>query len=254
MTITYADIPKPISAGLIVLDPLRGTPLRVIGMQFNPDSLQRLVAGDALPGTCDRGCPPFATRALKRDRFLLPESPSEWRVRPPGISDPAGRRVPPSRGRRPSRRRDPDHRQVRFGELPPPRAVLLFDLQLALPRLLTSALLQGRIAIPPFPHRRWCGPGGVWRPGAGWHPTWRWDRPSGRQPPAPGARPPRLRRHGRRGHALILHDPAPARIRDTPTPRGAPEGRSGGSSPRRARWSDVGTRGICRHRWRSPAS
>jgi len=36
MTITYVDNPKPISAGLIVLDPLRGTPLRVIGMQFNP--------------------------------------------------------------------------------------------------------------------------------------------------------------------------------------------------------------------------
>lgn len=44
MTITYADIPKPISAGLIVLDPLRGTPLRVIPMQFNPDSLQRSLA------------------------------------------------------------------------------------------------------------------------------------------------------------------------------------------------------------------
>ena len=44
MTITHADIPKPVSAGLIVLDPLRGTPLRVIGMQFNPDSLRRSLA------------------------------------------------------------------------------------------------------------------------------------------------------------------------------------------------------------------
>ena len=58
MAITHADIPRPISAGLIVLDPLRDTPLRVIGMHFNPDSLQRgpapLAATAVLGKSCDR--------------------------------------------------------------------------------------------------------------------------------------------------------------------------------------------------------
>ena len=49
MTITYADIPKPISAGLIVLDPLRGTPSWIFH-------------------GCDAGCPslPWTTRRFTR--------------------------------------------------------------------------------------------------------------------------------------------------------------------------------------------
>ncbi|MFE7588075.1 hypothetical protein ACFU6K_01655 [Kitasatospora sp. NPDC057512] len=40
----YTDAPKPIRAGLVVVDPLRGTPQRVVVLQFNPDSLERSLA------------------------------------------------------------------------------------------------------------------------------------------------------------------------------------------------------------------
>lgn len=39
----YEGIPKPIRAGIVV-DPERGTPLRVIVLHFNPDTLQRSLA------------------------------------------------------------------------------------------------------------------------------------------------------------------------------------------------------------------
>jgi hypothetical protein len=44
---TYQDIPKPIRSGIVVVDPERGTPLRVIVLQFNPDTLERSVAPQA---------------------------------------------------------------------------------------------------------------------------------------------------------------------------------------------------------------
>lgn len=47
MTIGYADIPKPIRSGLVTVDPLLGTPQRVIVMQFNPETLQRTLAPQA---------------------------------------------------------------------------------------------------------------------------------------------------------------------------------------------------------------
>ena len=52
----YADMPKPVRAGIVLLDPERGTPQRVIVMQFNPDSLQRSLApqGAGAEGQGDR--------------------------------------------------------------------------------------------------------------------------------------------------------------------------------------------------------
>ncbi len=43
----YTDLPKPIRSGLVILDPVRGTPQRVIVMQFNPDTLERSLAPQA---------------------------------------------------------------------------------------------------------------------------------------------------------------------------------------------------------------
>lgn len=52
----YADLPKPIRSGLVLIDPLRGTPQRVIVLQFNPDSLERSLApqGAGAEGAGDR--------------------------------------------------------------------------------------------------------------------------------------------------------------------------------------------------------
>ncbi|MFF9785416.1 hypothetical protein [Streptomyces nigrescens] len=46
----YADIPKPIRSGLVIVDPERGTPQRIIVLQFNPDTLERSVAPQAAGG------------------------------------------------------------------------------------------------------------------------------------------------------------------------------------------------------------
>ncbi|KPC59278.1 hypothetical protein [Streptomyces chattanoogensis] len=46
----YADIPKPIRSGIVVVDPERGTPQRLIVLQFNPDTLERSVAPQAAGG------------------------------------------------------------------------------------------------------------------------------------------------------------------------------------------------------------
>ncbi|MFF2614850.1 hypothetical protein [Kitasatospora sp. NPDC058046] len=52
----YTDAPKPIRAGLVVVDPLRGTPQRIVVLQFNPDSLERSLAPQVAgaDGTGDR--------------------------------------------------------------------------------------------------------------------------------------------------------------------------------------------------------
>jgi hypothetical protein len=47
VAIGFRDIPNPIRSGLVVVDPLRGTPQRVIVMQFNPDTLERSLAPQA---------------------------------------------------------------------------------------------------------------------------------------------------------------------------------------------------------------
>ncbi|WP_405734202.1 hypothetical protein OG607_39340 [Streptomyces sp. NBC_01537] len=43
----FADIPKPIRSGIVIVDPQRGTPQQVIVLQFNPDSLERTLAPQA---------------------------------------------------------------------------------------------------------------------------------------------------------------------------------------------------------------
>jgi hypothetical protein len=58
----YADIPKPIRSGIVVVDPGTGTPQRIIVLQFNPDTLERSVSpqsagdsGDAAGGGTGSG-------------------------------------------------------------------------------------------------------------------------------------------------------------------------------------------------------
>ncbi|MER7082371.1 hypothetical protein [Saccharopolyspora kobensis] len=51
----YADIPKPIRSGIVVVDPERGTPQRIIVLQFNPDALERSVSPQAAGGEGDGG-------------------------------------------------------------------------------------------------------------------------------------------------------------------------------------------------------
>ncbi|MGW0702951.1 hypothetical protein ACWD0A_27295 [Streptomyces sp. NPDC002867] len=51
----YPDIPKPIRSGIVVVDPERGTPQRIIVLQFNPDTLERSLSPQAAGGTGDAG-------------------------------------------------------------------------------------------------------------------------------------------------------------------------------------------------------
>ncbi|MEJ8650066.1 hypothetical protein WKI65_18695 [Streptomyces sp. MS1.AVA.3] len=51
----YADIPQPIRSGIVIVDPERGTPQRIIVLQFNPDTLERSVAPQAAGGGGDSG-------------------------------------------------------------------------------------------------------------------------------------------------------------------------------------------------------
>lgn len=46
----YADIPKPIRSGIVIVDPERGTPQGIIVLQFNPDSLERSITPQAAGG------------------------------------------------------------------------------------------------------------------------------------------------------------------------------------------------------------
>lgn len=57
----YPDLPKPIRSGIVLVDPERGTPQRIIILQFNPDTLERSLSpqsagasGDAGTGSGDR--------------------------------------------------------------------------------------------------------------------------------------------------------------------------------------------------------
>jgi hypothetical protein len=47
MTIGLSDARKPVRSGLVIVDPLLGTPQRVIVMQFNADTLTRTLAPQA---------------------------------------------------------------------------------------------------------------------------------------------------------------------------------------------------------------
>lgn len=50
MTIGYGDLPRPIRSGLVLVDPVLGIPVRVIIMQFNPDTLSRTLAPQTTTG------------------------------------------------------------------------------------------------------------------------------------------------------------------------------------------------------------
>ncbi len=43
----FGDLVKPVRAGIVIVDPLRGTPQRVVVLQFNPETLQRSLAPQA---------------------------------------------------------------------------------------------------------------------------------------------------------------------------------------------------------------
>ncbi|MFI6879966.1 hypothetical protein ACIBL6_41645 [Streptomyces sp. NPDC050400] len=51
----YADIPKPIRSGIVLMDPERGTPQRIIVLQFNPDTLERSLAPQTAGAGGDSG-------------------------------------------------------------------------------------------------------------------------------------------------------------------------------------------------------
>lgn len=51
----YADIPKPIRSGIVLLDPDTGTPQRIIVLQFNPDTLERSLSPQSAGGSGDSG-------------------------------------------------------------------------------------------------------------------------------------------------------------------------------------------------------
>jgi len=51
----YADIPKPIRSGIVLVDPELGTPQRVIVLQFNPDTLERSISPQSAGGSGDSG-------------------------------------------------------------------------------------------------------------------------------------------------------------------------------------------------------
>jgi Contractile injection system tube protein len=50
MTVGYADLPRAIRSGLVLVDPLLGAPQRIIVMQFNPDTVTRSLAPQATTG------------------------------------------------------------------------------------------------------------------------------------------------------------------------------------------------------------
>lgn len=51
----YADIPKPIRSGIVVVNPDTGAPQRVIVLQFNPDTLERSLAPQSAGDSSDSG-------------------------------------------------------------------------------------------------------------------------------------------------------------------------------------------------------
>ncbi|MCQ8192347.1 hypothetical protein [Streptomyces rugosispiralis] len=51
----YPDIPKPIRSGIVLVDPERGTPQRIIVLQFNPDTLERSLAPQSAGDQADSG-------------------------------------------------------------------------------------------------------------------------------------------------------------------------------------------------------
>ncbi|WP_328367605.1 hypothetical protein OG800_39825 [Streptomyces sp. NBC_00445] len=70
----YADIPKPIRSGLVVVDPDTGSPQRIIVLQFNPDTLERSLAPQAAGGQGGEG---GGTGSGDRNEALRLKGPAE---------------------------------------------------------------------------------------------------------------------------------------------------------------------------------
>ncbi|MEU0629889.1 hypothetical protein [Streptomyces sp. NPDC005989] len=51
----YTDIPKPIRSGIVLIDPERGIPQRIIVLQFNPDTLERSLSPQTAGAGGDSG-------------------------------------------------------------------------------------------------------------------------------------------------------------------------------------------------------
>ncbi|MEU7240038.1 hypothetical protein ACI2L4_29080 [Streptomyces sparsogenes] len=51
----YRDIPKPVRSGIVIVDPERGTPQRIIVLQFNPDTLERSLSPQSAGDQADSG-------------------------------------------------------------------------------------------------------------------------------------------------------------------------------------------------------
>ncbi|MFJ9587723.1 hypothetical protein [Streptomyces acidicola] len=51
----YANIPKPIRSGIVLVDPELGTPQRIIVLQFNPDTLERSLSPQTVGSGGDSG-------------------------------------------------------------------------------------------------------------------------------------------------------------------------------------------------------
>ena len=60
----YADIPKPIRSGIVVVNPDTGTPQRIIVLQFNPDTLERSVAPQSAGDSGDSSSTESATGSV----------------------------------------------------------------------------------------------------------------------------------------------------------------------------------------------
>jgi hypothetical protein len=70
----YADIPKPIRSGIVVVNPDTGTPQRIIILQFNPDTLERSLAPQTAGGPNAEG---GGTGGGDRNEALRLKGPAE---------------------------------------------------------------------------------------------------------------------------------------------------------------------------------
>ncbi|MFC5218309.1 hypothetical protein [Streptomyces coerulescens] len=70
----YADIPKPIRSGIVVVNPDTGTPQRIIILQFNPDTLERSLAPQSAGGQSAEG---GGTGGGDRNEALRLKGPAE---------------------------------------------------------------------------------------------------------------------------------------------------------------------------------
>jgi hypothetical protein len=70
----YADIPKPIRSGIVVVNPDTGTPQRIIILQFNPDTLERSLAPQTAGGQNAEG---GGTGGGDRNEALRLKGPAE---------------------------------------------------------------------------------------------------------------------------------------------------------------------------------